>query len=68
MGCNVLKKVDFYGEKAGFKINGIDSARSNLGGVLSLLTLLLVAIYFSLRFNVLMTHDDTKYQTFEKPG
>ena len=68
MRYDFLKSIDFYGEQVGFKINGNEQARSNTGGCLSLVTLLLVAIYASLKIRVMASHDDTVYQMFEKPG
>ena len=33
-----------------------------------MVTLLLVAVYASLKIRVMASHDDTTYQMFEKPG
>ena len=57
-----------YGEQVSFKLDGKSHTQTCLGGVLSLLTLVVAAIYMVLKGQDLLSRGENKYQMFQNPG
>ena len=52
---------DLFGKKPEFNIEGEDSLKSCFGATLSFLILIILAIYATIKFQVMVTFDDTKF-------
>ena len=57
-----VKRLDIFGSKIGFNIDGSETHQTYMGALFTLVTVILSVIYGSIRFKTMIDKDDTQYQ------
>ena len=59
---NSYKLLDLFGETIGFTVNGYSSHRTCAGSFVSLIVILITALYSVDKWTVMMDREDTSFQ------